>query len=233
VIPAIDVMRGRAVFLVGGRPETAEVVSDDPAGVARLWQRRGATRLHVVDLDAALGTGENTDAVRTILREVAIPIQVGGGLRDEAALREVLSRGATRAVVGTRAVRDEDWLRDMAVRFPCRLILALDRDARGVLVEGWRRAATADPRRLIEAANRIPLDGVLFTNVAREGRLQGVGDPEEPLVRRCARDRIASGGVTTLDDVRALRRVGFDHVVIGKALYTGHVAFERAEEAMR
>lgn len=233
MIPAIDMMGGRAVFLVGGRPETARVVSEDPVALARDWQRRGAKRLHLVDLDAALDAGGNRDLVREVLRELTIPVQVGGGLRDEAVLREVLSNGAAKAVVGTRAIRDPDWLRDMAVRFPSRLILALDRDARGVLVEGWRRAARADPYDLVERANRLPLDGVLFTNVAREGRLEGVGDADEPFVRRCTKSRIASGGVASLADVRALRRAGFDHVVVGKALYTGHVNFERAEEAMR
>lgn len=233
MIPAVDVMGGRAVFLVAGHPETAEVVADDPVALAREWQRRGAKRLHVVDLDAALGRGENRDVVRSILRDLAIPAQVGGGLRDEAALREVLSIGATKAIVGTRAIRDAGWLRDMAVRFPCRLILALDRDARGVLVDGWRRAARADPAALVKVANGLPLDGVLFTNVAREGQLQGVGRADEALVRRCTKSRIASGGVASLGDVRALQRAGYDHVVVGKALYTGHLDFTRAEEAMR
>ncbi|MGQ0796430.1 MAG: HisA/HisF-related TIM barrel protein [Methanobacteriota archaeon] len=233
MIPAIDVMRGRAVILVGGRPATAQVVSDDPVALARDWQRRGAKRLHLVDLDAALSSGENRELVRDVLRALAIPVQIGGGLRDEAALRDLLSHGATKAIVGTRAIRDPAWLRDMAVRFPSRLVLALDRDERGVLVEGWRHASNADPADLIERANRLPLDGVLFTNVAREGRLQGVGDANEPIVRRCAKPRIASGGVASLEDVRALRRAGFDHVVVGRALYTGHVDFDRAEEAMR
>ena len=233
MIPAIDVMGGRAVFLVGGRPETAEVVSDDPTALARSWQRRGARRLHVVDLDAALGRGENREAVRSILREIAVPVQVGGGLRDESALREILGTGAASAIVGTRAIRDAAWLRDMAVRFPSRLILALDRDSRGLLVEGWQRASTADARGLVDLANELPLEGVLFTDVVREGRLRGVGDADEALLRRCSRPRIAAGGVAGPGDLRTLRRAGYDHAVVGKALYSGALDLEQAEEAMR
>lgn len=175
MIPAIDLLGGRAAFLVGGRRETAEVVSGDPVALALEWQRRGAKRLHVVDLDAALGSGENRDVVKAILRAVTIPVQVGGGLRSEDDLRDVLSSGASKAIVGTRAIRDPDWLRSMAVGFPSRLILALDRDARGLLLNGWQRSTATDIRQLIDFANALPLDGVLFTNVAVEGRLNGVG----------------------------------------------------------
>jgi phosphoribosylformimino-5-aminoimidazole carboxamide ribotide isomerase len=230
VIPAVDILGGRCVFLTGGRPDTATPVSDDPVALAREWQERGANRLHAVDLDAALGQGDNRNVLRSLLREVTIPVQVGGGLRDESSLREVLAFGAAKAIVGTRAIRDRSWLADMAVRFPSRLVLALDRDARGVLVDGWTRADRVDPRELIDAANRLPLDGVLFTDVAREGRLQGVGKPDVMLVRRCARSRIASGGVSSLEDLRTLRRAGYDHVVVGKALYTGDLEFREAQE---
>ncbi len=232
MIPAIDLLEGRAVFLVGGRRDTATVVSDDPAGLAEEWQRRGAKRLHVVDLDAALGTGENRDLVREVLRTVTIPVQVGGGLRDEDSLRDVLTVGAAKAIVGTRAVRDPGWLRAMAVQFPSRLILALDRDARGVLVEGWQRPAPADPEALVDFANHLPLDGLLFTNVAVEGRMRGVGEPSDALVRRCGHARIAAGGATTLKDLRTLRRVGFDHVVVGKALHAGTLDLGKAQEAL-
>ncbi|MFA5896783.1 MAG: 1-(5-phosphoribosyl)-5-[(5-phosphoribosylamino)methylideneamino] imidazole-4-carboxamide isomerase [Thermoplasmata archaeon] len=232
MIPAIDLLGSRAVFLVGGRRETAEVVSGDPVALALEWQRRGAKRLHVVDLDAALGSGENRDVVKAILRAVTIPVQVGGGLRDEDGLRDVLSSGASKAIVGTRAIRDPDWLRSMAVRFPSRLILALDRDARGLLLEGWQRSAAADPLQLIDLANALPLDGVLFTNVAVEGRLQGVGPATDDLVLRCSRPRIAAGGVTDRRDVEALRRAGYDHVVVGKALYAGTLDLEETQEAI-
>lgn len=231
MIPAIDLLKGEAVVLVGGRPETAETVSDDPVALARSWQRQGARRLHLVDLDAALGSGENRDLVREVLRGVTVPVQVGGGLRDEDALREALAAGAANAIVGTRAVRDPSWLGAMAVRFPSRLILALDRDPRGVLVDGWQRAATADPARILGEANRLPLGGVLFTDVSVEGRLRGVRRTPDDLVRRCARPRIAAGGVTGLEDLATLRRAGYDHVVVGKALYSGGLDLRGAMEA--
>lgn len=232
MIPAIDLLGGRAVFLEGGRRETAQVVSEDPLGLARAWQACGARRLHLVDLDAAMGSGENRDLVRGIVRSVAIPVQVGGGLRDEDAVRDILGSGAAKAMVGTRAIQDPEWLRGIAVRFPSRIILALDRDARGVLVEGWRRAASRDPVPLLEIVNGLPLGGVLFTNVAVEGRLRGVGRAEDPLVRRCRHPKIAAGGATTIEDLRALKRAGFDHVVVGKAFAEGTMDFAEASEAM-
>ena len=233
MIPAIDLLDAHAVFLVGGRRGTEEVVSDDPVSLAREWQRRGAKRLHLVDLDAAMGSGDNGGVVREILRSVTIPVQVGGGLHDEDAIRDALRSGAAWAIVGTRAVKDPAWLRTVSVRFPSRLILALDRDERGVLVDGWQRAADADPGALVDLANRLPLDGVLFTDVAVEGRLAGVGSAADDLVRRCARVRIAAGGATRPEDLRALRLAGFDHAVVGKALYRGRLDLARAEEAMR
>lgn len=232
MIPAIDLMEGLAVFLTAGRPETMEIVSEDPVGLAKSWQARGAKRLHLVDLDAALGLGENRDLVRAVLRGVTIPVQVGGGLRDEDRLREILSSGAARAVVGTRAVESPEWLREMAARFPSRLILAVDRDPRGVLVEGWTKTASKDAGAIVRLANRLPLDGVLFTNVGIEGRLEGVGDPTDHVVARCTKPRIAAGGVTSVEDLRRLRRAGYDHAVVGKALYSGTLDLRAAEEAM-
>jgi len=232
MIPSIDLLDGRAVVLVGGRRETEDVVSDRPVDLALSWQRRGAKRLHVVDLNAAWGMGDNREVIRSILRAVAIPVQTGGGLRDEDALRAVFAWGASRALVGTRAVQEPDWLRAMTVRFPGRLILALDRDERGVVIDGWRRVAAVDPRKLIDLANRLPLTGVLFTDVGSEGRLRGMKDIPRDLVQRCLRERIAAGGATTVEDLRNLRDAGFDHAVVGKALYSGALDFAQAQEVM-
>jgi len=232
VIPSIDLLDGRAVVLVRGRRGTEEVVSDRPVDLALSWQRRGARRLHVVDLEAAWGEGDNREVVRSILRAVAIPVQTGGGLRDEDALREAFAWGASRVLVGTRAVQEPDWLRAMAVRFPGRLILAVDRDERGVVIDGWRRVAAVDPRRLIDVANRLPLAGVLFTDVASEGRLRGMRDIPRGLVRRCLHERIAAGGAAAVRDLRKLRDAGFDHAIVGKALYTGALDFAQAQEVM-
>lgn len=232
MIPAIDLLGGRPVFLRGGEPDTATIVSADPVSLARSWQDAGARRLHLVDLDAAFGRGDNGRLVRTILRSVAIPVQVGGGLRDEGAIRDLLGNGAAAVVVGTRALEEPDWLRTVAVRFPSRILLALDRDPRGALVDGWRRVSRRAPGESLGIANGVPLAGVLFTNVSAEGRLRGVGDPRDALVRRCRHPRIAAGGVTTLRDVVALRRAGYDHVIVGKAFHAGTLDFARAEEAM-
>ncbi len=232
MIPAIDLLGGRAAFMVGGKPGTEQIVSEQPVSLALEWERRGAKRLHVVDLDAAMGIGDNRDLLQSILMAVKVSVQVGGGLRDQESLEYILSHGASWAIIGTRAILDPEWLRSITLLFPGKLILALDQDGSGLLVKGWREAASVEPTRMIELANMLPLGGVLFTNVAAEGRLGGVGEIHQEILCQCVHERIAAGGVSTVEDLRTLRRAGFAHVIVGKAFNAGGLDFHQAEEAM-
>src|SRR6187399_1242029 len=139
VIPAIDLRGGYCVQLVGGDYAEERVRLDDPPAVARDWVRDGFSRLHVVDLDAATGRGANREVIREILRDASVPVQVGGGIREEAQIDRLLDDGATWVVVGTRAIEDEGWRAEMAHRFPGRIIVAADVRDRSVVTRGWSR----------------------------------------------------------------------------------------------
>lgn len=220
-VPAVDLRGGRCVQLVGGRPEEERISLPDPTTVADAWAGKGFARLHVVDLDAALGSGENSAVVRDLCRGRAA-VQVGGGLRDEGAVRAVLEGGAERAVVGTRAVEDRAWLEATAAAHPGRLVVAADvRDGR-VLSRGWSEASSLEVRAFVADLGTLPLAGILCTDVGREGRMAGIDiESMRAVVEASPHPVQVSGGITTMDDLDALERAGAAGAVLGMALYTG------------
>jgi len=221
-IPAVDLRGGQCVQLVGGDYDQEQVRLDDPLSVARDWVRAGFTRLHVVDLDAATGRGTNHELIRDLLREREVPVQVGGGVRDESRIERLVEDGADWIVVGTRAVEDEDWRRDMALRFPGRLIVAADVRERRVVTQGWAETSGINVIDFVESLRELPLAGVLVTAVHLEGRMQGTDLPlMEDVVEASSWPVYASGGVSSLDDMRALEHRGLSGAVLGMALYTG------------
>lgn len=224
VIPAVDLREGQCVQLVGGEYDQESVRLDDPASVARDWVREGFGRLHVVDLDAATGRGSNGHLIADIIRDAGVPVQVGGGVREESRIEELLDDGASWVVVGTRAVEDEDWLDDMAHQFPGRLIVAADVRERKVVTRGWAHTMPLDVVSFVEELGTLPLAGVLVTAVHLEGQLQGTDLAlMEDVADACAWPVLASGGVTTIDDLRALEHRGVQGAVLGMALYTGAI----------
>ncbi len=221
-IPAIDLRGGACVQLVGGDYQQERVRLEDPVAVAREWTDTGFTRLHVVDLDAATGRGSNTDIIRDLLRDARVPVQVGGGVRDEWRIEELLDAGAHAVIVGTRAIEDEDWRAEMAHRFPGRLIVAADVRERLVVTKGWADTTRRSVTDVVEELSTLPLAGVLVTAVHREGQLQGTDLPlMEDVAEASAWPVFASGGVTTMDDMQALAHRGLAGAVLGMALYTG------------
>lgn len=219
---ALDLRDGQAVQLVGGAPAEERVRLVDPVGVARRWVAAGFRALHVVDLDAALGAGDNRGLVREIVSGVAVPVQVGGGVRDEKALAALLRDGAGRVVVGTRAIEDPEWLAAVAREHPGRVVLAADVRGERVLLRGWTAEAAPSPAELLESVAGLPLGGVLVTDVAREGRVDGC-DPHRfgGLAAVTPHPLIAAGGISTVEDLRALQGAGVAGAVLGMALYTG------------
>jgi phosphoribosylformimino-5-aminoimidazole carboxamide ribotide isomerase len=230
-IPAVDLRGGKCVQLVGGDYSAEKVRLDDPASVARDWVREGFNRLHVVDLDAATGRGRNDDVIRDILRTAEVPVQVGGGVRDASRIERLLDEGATYVVVGTRAVEDEDWRSEMADQFPGRLIIAADVRERHVVTRGWAETSRVNVVDFVEELSRLPLAGVLVTAVHLEGQMQGTDLPlMEDVAEASAWPVHASGGVTSLDDMRALEHRGLAGAVLGMALYTGAIDPRRLAE---
>lgn len=230
-IPAVDLRGGKCVQLVGGDYDNEQVSLDDPHSVARDWVRQGFSRLHIVDLDAATGRGHNHEIIRDILRDSGVPVQVGGGVRDEARIERLLDEGAEWVVVGTRAVEDEDWRRDMALQFPGRLIVAADVRERRVVTKGWAETSRIDVIDFVEELATLPLAGVLVTAVHLEGLMQGTDLPLMDDVAEASPFPVfASGGVTSLDDMRALEHRGLAGAVLGMALYTGVLDARRLAE---
>lgn len=220
-IPAVDLRDGACVQLVGGEYEAERIRLGDPVGVARSWASHGFRRLHLVDLDAATGRGTNEDLVRDILGE-PMEIQVGGGVRSGETIERLLREGARRVVVGTRALEEPEWLAETASIFPDELIVAADVRDRKLVTRGWARTLPRNILDVIEELNGLPLAGVLVTAVHREGQLGGTDLPLMEDVAELSRAPvIASGGITTMADLRALEDRGISAAVIGMALYTG------------
>jgi phosphoribosylformimino-5-aminoimidazole carboxamide ribotide isomerase len=226
VIPAIDIRGGRCVRLVQGDYARETVFNDDPVAVARRWEAAGAERIHVVDLDGAReGRQPNWEVVRSIAGAVGCPVQTGGGIRDIETLRTTLEGGVEWVIIGTAAVKDPDFLRAAIEEAAEHVIVGVDvRDDR-VGVEGWVEATDLD---VIEFAERLAGLGVrriLSTDIARDGVTEG---PNVDLYRRLTAATsmavIASGGVTTLDDITRLAETDVESVVVGRALLAGDIA---------
>ena len=221
-IPAVDLRDGACVQLVGGSYREERVRLDYPVEVARSWERYGFSRLHVVDLDAATGRGSNRSVVRAILDEADVPVQVGGGIRSGDLVEELLDAGASNVIVGTRALEEIEWLAGIAGSHPGEIIVACDVRERRVTTRGWVRTLPVDILDAVEELNSLPLAGLLVTAVHREGQMQGTDLPlMEDVAEASSFPVYASGGVSSMQDLRALEHRGIAGVVIGMALYTG------------
>jgi phosphoribosylformimino-5-aminoimidazole carboxamide ribotide isomerase len=230
VIPAIDLRGGRCVRLFRGDIEAETVYDDDPVEVARRFETDGARRLHLVDLDAARSDGSNRDLVKEICRNVAIPVQLGGGLRTIPAIEQAFADGAARAILGTAAAPDPGFVTEAVDQFGDGIVVAIDVKDGHVMTHGWQEEGP----RLEDAMASLDVAGVprfLVTSIARDGTMEG---PDLALYERIAtltdRPIIASGGVRVAADVWALRDLGLEAVVVGKAMYSGTL---RMEEVVR
>ncbi len=236
VYPAIDLRRGRVVRLVYGDPSRETVHSDDPTATAKRWQSAGAKWLHVVNLDGALG--EATLALETLrsLADGGLPIQFGGGLRTLDDAQKALDAGAARVILGTMVVRQPELAGEAVQRFGAEAVtVALDAKGDQVATHGWQQVSEWTPAKL---GRRFAADGVhhaLYTDVSRDGDLSGVNvSATAELAAETGLSVIASGGVASLDDIRALKKEdNIAGVIIGKALYSGVFKLERALEVAK
>jgi phosphoribosylformimino-5-aminoimidazole carboxamide ribotide isomerase len=232
VVPAVDVQNGQVVQLVGGERDTGTEYGD-PVEAAERWVEAGARTLHLVDLDGAFeGERANADAIARVVESVDVPVQMGGGIRTASDARSLLDAGVDRVILGTAAVEDPDLVGELSAEYPEGVLVSLDAKGGEVVVSGWTEGTGLDP---VEAVGRyadLGAAGVLFTDVDVEGRLEGVRtDPVRRLVGATSIPVVASGGVATLDDVRALREAGAAAVVVGTALYEGRFTLAEAMDA--
>lgn len=225
LIPAIDLKNGQCVRLRQGDFNDVTVFSDDPAEMARRWVGDGAERIHVVDLDGALkGQPMNLKAVEAIVRAVGeVPVQVGGGIRDEETVQRYLNIGVSYVILGTRAITAPHVLHDLCIEYPRHVIVGLDAKGDHVAVDGWSKLSH---HTVIEIAQQCEHDGVeaiIYTDIGRDGMMQGFNAESTGKLARAIKTPVfASGGVTSLDDIRRLRELEGDGVagaIIGRALY--------------
>jgi phosphoribosylformimino-5-aminoimidazole carboxamide ribotide isomerase len=227
--PAVDVQGGRVVRLRQGAADDATAYADDPVAVARGFARDGARWVHFVDLDRAFGRGDNRALARAFLAAVAVPVQVGGGLRSAVAIEEMLNWGATRVVIGTKAATDPDLVEQLLARHgPDRLAVGIDAKNGQVAVRGWTEVFDLTALQLAERVHAQGARTVIYTDVARDGMLTGPDVGGARALAALGLDVIASGGVASLDDLRTVRAAGLAGAIIGRALYEGRFTLPEA-----
>ena len=236
LIPAIDLKQGKCVRLRQGRMEDDTVFSDDPVAVAGRWLEAGAKRLHLVDLDGAFA-GEPVNA--SVIREIAaafpgLPIQVGGGIRDEETIDTYLAAGVQFVIIGTKAVSAPHFVGDVCAEFPGHIIVGLDAKDGKVAIDGWSKLSNHDVVDLAQHFERDGVEAIVYTDISRDGMMQGVNvEATQKLAQAINIPVIASGGVTNLDDIRALQAVQGDGImgaILGRAIYEGSIDLAEANK---
>ncbi len=232
LIPAIDLKDGKCVRLRQGEMSQVTRYSDNPVGMAEHWQNLGAQYLHIVDLDGAVeGTPKHLPQIEAMAKMLTIPIQVGGGIRNAATVQAYRSIGVDRVVVGTAALQDSQFLASVAQQFPQKILVGIDVKQGLIAVHGWTTVSTLTPQQIFDSIKDLPLGGIVYTDISRDGMLNG---PNISALREAAKTSpvpvIASGGVTALDDIRAIQKIGenISGVIIGKALYEGALDLKAA-----
>ncbi len=236
IIPAIDIKDGRCVRLRQGRMDDETIFAEDPIEVAERWIEAGAKRLHLVDLDGAVsGAPRNFDIIKSITsNHPDIPIQVGGGIRDEDTVQEYLEAGVQYVIIGTRAVTAPHFVNDLCLEFPNHIIVGLDAKDGKVAIDGWSKLSHHD---VVDLAQHFETDGVaaiVFTDVSRDGMMQGLNvESTVELAEAIRIPVIASGGVTNIDDIKRLCATdeeGIIGAIVGRALYEGTIDLNEAQE---
>ena len=232
IYPAIDLMNGKIVRLSRGDPKTAKVYDQfgNPVETAKKWKEEGARKLHIIDLDAAFGTGDNLSVIAEIAETITLPIQVGGGIRKIEAAEKLLTMGISQVILGALAFTDPKAITQIQKELgPETVIVALDNKDGKIMVEGWKTPTTLGIREALEKFTELEVKTFLVTSITKDGTLSG---PDiDTLSEACQYPDvkiIAAGGIGGLNDLVALKRVGVESAVIGKALYEGRFTLREA-----
>ncbi|ADV68579.1 1-(5-phosphoribosyl)-5-[(5-phosphoribosylamino)methylideneamino]imidazole-4-carboxamide isomerase [Deinococcus maricopensis] len=227
VIPCVDIQGGRAVRLYEGDPDRETVYFDQPADAARHWVSLGAGLVHLVDLDAATGRGENRAVIREIAGTLGVPVEVGGGIRDRAAAEELLAAGVDRVVIGTAAVRQPELVRALIEAHGAeRVVVSVDARGMDVAVSGWAEGSGVHVADLTARLADAGLETLIFTDVTRDGTLRGLDRDLMTEVRRLwLNTLIVGGGVANVDDVRLLADLNIEGAIVGRAIYEGTLPY--------
>jgi len=235
IIPAIDLRDGKCVRLIQGQYNRQITYQDDPVKQAREFSSAGAQWLHIVDLDGAkVGRPVNTDIISAIAALEQFKIEVGGGLRDETSIKQLLDMGVERVIIGTKAVSDFEWFSRMAEKFSGKIVLGLDARGSKVATHGWTQDS---PQHLLEfaaEAAKLPLAAIIYTDITRDGMMTGPNfERTKALVQAVDVPVIASGGVGDLSDIKKLAELGAEAVIIGRSLYEGTLKLSDAINAIK
>ncbi|CUH96340.1 1-(5-phosphoribosyl)-5-[(5-phosphoribosylamino)methylideneamino] imidazole-4-carboxamide isomerase [Propionispora sp. 2/2-37] len=238
IFPAIDIRGGKCVRLTEGRFDRETVFDDNPLAVAERWVQEGAEYLHLVDLDGALeGKSVNLAMIAAIAQTVTVPVQLGGGIRTQAVIEDLLAKGISRVILGSVAVRQPELVKEACRKYEDRIVVGIDARNGQVAVEGWGVSGGIEAEELAKRMAAAGVKRIIYTDIARDGTLTGVNVPStRSLARACGIPVIASGGVSGLNDiaeVKAAEGDGIEGVIIGKALYTGKLTLAEAIEAAR
>lgn len=230
IIPAIDIIEGKCVRLIKGDFNKKTVYSNDPVMIARSWESKGANRIHIIDLDGAKsGRPINKDIILKIIKEVNIPVQVGGGVRSIDTIEEYINNGASKVILSSVIFEDEHLLKEALTKYPNNIIVSLDVRKEKVLIHGWLKKTEFNYIDIGKKLKDLGVKEFIYTNIERDGTLNS---PDiEGLKRFITNVRvptIASGGVSTLEDIKRIKEIGATGVIIGKALYEGKINLEEA-----
>jgi len=231
IIPAIDLMDGQVVRLFQGKPENKTVYSNDPMAIAKKWENSGADLLHIVDLDATLGRGSNLSLIKNISKEISIPIEIAGGLRDESIIADSMEN-ASRIVLGTLAFKNKETLQKLIQKYDKeKIVISVDHVNGTIVINGWQKSTGIDLFDGMKDFLDMGITEFLLTNVNLDGTLRG---PDlENLRRACEFENanvIASGGISNLNDIKLVKENNAFGVILGKALYENQISIEEAKK---
>jgi phosphoribosylformimino-5-aminoimidazole carboxamide ribotide isomerase len=238
IIPAIDIKNGKCVRLLQGRMDAETIFSNDPSAMAEKWAAMGAELIHVVDLDGAVKKSpQNEDPIRKILDRVKVPIQVGGGIRDFETIQCYLSMGVDRVIIGTEAIRNPDFVETACRAYPGRIVVGIDAIKGMVAVEGWTETTSITAIDLAKRFESVGVAAINFTDILRDGMQSGPNiDETKRLAQSVDIPVVASGGVSTIEDIKNLRPLesqGVIGVITGRALYSGSLNLKDAIEYVK
>ena len=232
--PAVDIRGGQCVRLIQGDYDQETVYGANPADMAIRWASDGSGQIHLVDLDGARdGSTANRQAVAEIVNSVEVPCQLGGGIRDRVTVAEYLGLGVERLVIGTKAQKDPDWLSAICKEFPERIVIGLDARSGMVATDGWLQTSDTPASELAKRYSKLPIAGIVYTDITRDGMLKGPNlEALKDIIDAVDVPVIASGGVTTSEDVTEIAKLGAAGCIIGRSLYEGKMTLADAMDAV-